>query len=198
MMAASIVLAAAAAAAPSPEASPFYRWFMRGLAGYGTAPHLPAHDDSGSLTETCEAGGHPLGAVFATGFSVSLAGDLGGHWVVFTPGLFAEFDLTALFLSGLWTYRFDPSDAPFQLTFGGRLGLGMSRSERPSGDVFDDPPYTLFRPEVQPYLDLAIPFAMDRSAAFVTRGAMDTAVNLSNVFRYSVTFGVQAAWGALK
>jgi hypothetical protein len=174
--------------------APPYRWFVRELIGGGDAKHLPLDDGVANWEVTGEVGGYPLGRVFATGLSVSYARDFYGHWMVFTPGLFAQINVTALLMSGLFAYDDDPQKVPFRIEWGERLGLGLSKSERPENDFPNSPSYQLWRPEVHSYVDVAVPLGREARHAIVGRGAIDTPVNLASLFRYSFSLGVEFAW----
>lgn len=181
--------------------APFeYPHAVRMLVGLGYVPSLPSDDRSSkylpdNMVMTAEIGGHPLSGALGTGFSVSTAMDVRGLWSVLTPGLFAKLNLTYLFLTGLWTYGPPPPAFPFRLKVGGRLGVGISQSTRPSGDVPNAATYVLIRPELLDFVDIEWPLGSDRAYSFVARGALDTPVNLSSVFRWSVSAGLSYGWG---
>jgi hypothetical protein len=171
-----------------------YPDLVRTLVGIGGAPMLPPDDRTANLVLTAEIGGHPLGGALGTGLSISSVLDFKQLWSVVTPGLFAKIDLTYLFLSGLWRIA-PPPEFPFRLQLGGRLGLGVSESTRPSADVSYAVPYTLVRPELQNFADLEIPVDALHVYSFVLRGAIDTPVNLSGVYRWSFSTGLNYGWG---
>jgi len=170
----------------------------RTLAGGGGVPSLPAYDRAPNLVVTTEIGHHPLqdrdegGAALGTGLSLSSVTDLAGRWAVLVGGPFAKVDLTYLFLTGLWAYpvaRF-----PVRVQLGGRLGVSISQSSFPQEGVA--PPYTLVRPELQSFFDVEAPLGLDRDRTWsvVGRVALDTGVNLSTVFRYSFSAGLDYGW----
>jgi hypothetical protein len=175
--------------ADPPPFDPHY--FFRALVGVGSVPNLPRDDESGNVVFTAEVGGHPLSGALATGVSISTASDMLGNWYVLVPGLFAELDLTYLFLTGFWTYD-PPEEFPFRLELGSRLGLARSESFR--SEIPYAQPYTLFRPELGSFLDFAYPLC-DCDQALVLRTAVDTSVNIETAFRWSVSVGLKAAWG---
>jgi hypothetical protein len=181
---------------PAPFDSPH---MVRLLVGLGYVPSLPMDDRSSNLLPddtmiTTEIGGHPLSGALGTGVSISVTTDIRGYWTVLTPGLFAKLDLTYLLLSGLWRYT-PPDDFPIRLQAGGRLGLGVSQSTRPKSDVPNAEQYVLIRPELLDFLDLEIPLGGDRIYSFVLRGAMDTPINLSGVYRWGISAGLSYGWG---
>jgi hypothetical protein len=172
-------------------------WFFKGFVGLGAVPHAPADDNKVSAVTTAEIGAFPLHGAFATGLSVSSASDWEGHWMVLTPGLFGQIDLTYVLLSGLYAYE-PPPKFSFRLAIGSRIGLGISESFRPSDSNPTEkyaPSYMLLRPEMMTYLDLEVPIPGCRYYAIVGRGALDTAVNMSNLFRWSGAIGLRSAWG---
>ncbi|HEY4014463.1 MAG TPA: hypothetical protein VGM06_14075 [Polyangiaceae bacterium] len=178
-------------ASPPP---PFvYPALVRTLVGLGRATRLPKDDDAPSVVMTVEVGEHPLGGALGTGISLSSALDSKGLWSVVTPGLFATLDLTYLFLSGLWAY--EPPPFAGRLRVGSRLGIAVSESYRPSGDVPYAPPYMLIRPELQSFVDLEWPLDRRQVYSLVGRAAIDTSVNLSDAFRWSFSAGIDYAWG---
>jgi hypothetical protein len=178
--------------------APFvYDWYVRALVGLGSVPNLPYDDRTGNTVVTTEIGFHPLKAAFSSGFSMSNAADWNGLWNVLTPGLFAQLDLTYILLSGLWAYP-PPRSFPLRIAVGGRFGLGISNSFRPTAGLPVDmfaPEYELLRPELMSYLDFDYALSSDRRYAVVFRMAVDTAVNLSQVFRWSGSVGLSSAWG---
>lgn len=187
---------------PSTEdCSSFSRhYFIRTLIGFGQAAQVPADDqwgtwpNSGSTVLTFEWGTFPLNGALGTGFSASATADVKSQWTVITPGLFAKLDLTYVFISGLWATR-PRADFPYRIQFGGRLGLGASQSFRPTQDVPETRPYTLLRPEVESFFDFEKSLDVDRrDFSFVVRPALDTSINLSTVFRWSVQVGLSYAW----
>jgi hypothetical protein len=183
-------------AAPGGESGPPFAYpkMVRTLVGFGYVPKLPSDDRTANVSLTEEIGGHPLTGALGTGFSISSTTDLKGLWSVVTPGLFVKLDLTYLFLSGLWACS--PSRIfPFRLQLGGRLGLGISESTRPKGDVPGAAQYVLLRPELQSFFDVEIPIGTDRIYSVVGRGAFDGSVNLSDVFRWSFSMGINYGWG---
>ncbi len=167
---------------------------MRTLVGLGGVPSLPKDDNTGNLVLTTEVGGHPLTGALGTGVSISSTEDLKGLWSVVTPGIFAKLDLTYLFLSGLWACD-PPPHFPLRIQMGSRLGLGISESFRASADVPVDSPYTLLRPELQSTLDFEMPLGGDRVYSLIARAAIDAPVNVSEVFRWSFSFGLGYGWG---
>jgi hypothetical protein len=193
---------------PTPLPNPT---FVRMLVGLGSAPNLPKDDNAPNTVMTAELGGHPFRGALETGFSFSSANDLKGYWSVVTPGIFAALDLTYVFATGFWTYQLPgPNPTPtcslaatrrsglpcFRLRLGGRLGLSLSSSSRPD-DVPYASTYQLVRPELQPFLDVEVPVSTDRFS-LVLRGAFDSPVNLSTLFRWNVTAGLSYAydkWG---
>ena len=94
----------------------------------------------------------------------------------------------------MWRFT-PPYNFPVRLQLGGRLGLGISESTRPSADVPNAVPYTLIRPELQDFVDVEVPVGPLHHYSFVLRGAIDTPVNLSSVFRWSFAAGVNYGWG---
>jgi hypothetical protein len=97
-------------------------------------------------------------------------------------------------LTGLWSYA-PPDHFGWRLQVGGRLGLGISQSTRPSADVPYAVAYVLVRPELLDFVDLELPVGGCNAYSIVIRGATDTPVNLSSVFRWSVSAGVSYGWG---
>jgi hypothetical protein len=165
---------------------------LLGTGGSGT--QLPAGDRLGDVVMTTELGGHPFSGALGTGASLSSTLDIGGLWSVVTPGIFAKFDLTYVFLTGLWASAV-PCDFPFRLQLGGRLGLSLSQSSRSRADLPSEQPYSLVRPELETFFDVERPLGTDRSWSLVARGAIDSAFNLSGIYRWSVSFGVSYGWG---
>ncbi len=191
---------AASADVSAPGDGPFvHNWFFRTLLGLGDVPDLPANDRTGNAVLTAELGAHPLQGAFATGFSITNATDWKGSWEVVTPGLFGQIDLTYIFLSGFWAYP-PPRDFCFRIALGTRLGVGFSESSRPSqpGQLTLQyaPSYALWRPELMSFADVDWPLGRARRYAIVLRGAIDTSVNLSALFRWSGSLGVSMAWGS--
>jgi hypothetical protein len=170
---------------------------LRTLVGMGAAFQLPADDRAAAAFITAEVGGHPLTGAFGTGFSVSTAIDFRGLWSVFTPGIFAKLDLTYLLLSGLW--RVAPSPESFSwahVQVGGRLGLAISESKRPS-EIPYSTQYFLLRPELETFLDVEWAHCKrlrDIGLTPMIRGALDTSVNYSDMFRWSVSLGLNYGW----
>jgi hypothetical protein len=179
----------------SPPFPPYtYPKFFQTLVGLGAANGA----GSTALVLTTEIGHRPLAGALGTGFSLSSATAVDGSWTVITPGLLAKLDLTYVFAGGLWAAP-PPDDFPFRLQLGGRLGLAMSDSfptKTPYGAS-----YLLFRPELQPFLDLEVlPFGLaclprDRIFSLIVRLALDAPVNLSDVFRFSGSIGLNYGWG---
>jgi hypothetical protein len=199
-----LLLQDAPPALPRRDPAPFVRnWFFRTMGGAGSAPDLPADDRSFDVVVTAEIGAHPLQGAFATGLSVSDTTDAAGHWSVVTPGLFGQIDLTYVFLSGLWAYA-PPASFPFRLAIGSRLGMGVSESFRPNGlpAATYAPAYGLIRPELMSFFDVGVPLSfVDASSPFwrryavVARASVDTAINVSTLYRWSGSIGLAVAWG---
>lgn len=176
------------------EVSP-YKWYIRAFAGAGGAQHLPADDGAPHAITTFEIAAHPLGQVLSTGTSVSYARDAHEQWDVWSLGIFAQIDVTALLMSGLLAYPYDVRRAFFRLDLGERLGLAASRSLRPGNDVGDVRPYVLIRPELTTFVDFAVPIRRERDWFFLARAAFDTSVNLESLFRATATLGIEYSWG---
>jgi hypothetical protein len=173
-----------------------YPFFTQVLAGVGAAPTGGAPNRPGvAVAFTTEIGHRPFGAALGTGFSISEATEVSGAWTVVVPGLFAKIDLAYLFAGGLWTSR-PPDSFPFRLLLGGRVGLAVSESFPSRTQVPFGSPFMLVRAELQPFLDFEWPpcFVKDRAFSLVVRGALDTSVNLSDVFRWSASLGLNYGW----
>jgi hypothetical protein len=174
-------------------------WFFRLLAGGGGVPRLPDDDRAGNVVYTAEIGHRPVagntGGALSTGFSISSAADAKSQWSVITPGLFAQLDLTYVLLSGLWA-RIPPSAFPVRLELGSRLGLGISQSFRPQQDLPYAQSFLLLRPELMSYLQVDVPLDKRHEYVLLARGAIDTSVNLGELYRYSFTGGFAYCWGA--
>jgi hypothetical protein len=199
VVAANLLLPAVAAAADSAAgpADPGYTYprFVHTLLGAGGVPTLPVGDRTGNVVLTTEIGGHPLTGALGTGFSLSETLDMKGQWSVFTPGLLAQLDLTYLAATALYTYL-PPRTSLAHLQVGGRLGLAFSESSQPS--VAYEPSYELLRPELQPFVDLDVPvtwLGRGRHDSLIFRGAVDCPVNLSSIFRWSLSVGLSYGWG---
>jgi hypothetical protein len=180
---------------PPPNPTVFsHQYFVRTLVGGGQATSLPADDRSANTNLTFEWGSFPLMGSFGTGFSLSSALDGKEQWSVVTAGIFAKLDLTYLFISGLLGRTTPSPSFPYRLQFGGRLGVAASQSYRPTHDVPDTSSYTLVRPETESFFDFEK--SLDAAAAYslVVRGALDTSVNLSSLFRWSVSLGLNYGW----
>lgn len=172
------------------------KWFARTLVGSGAAWQTPLDDRGPDLAETAEFGAYPLGGALAAGVSLSNASDLKNLWAVTTPGIFAKIDLTYWFLTGMYSCAPAPRRFPFRVQLGSRIGLGISESFRPLSDVPDVSPFKLLRPELLSFVDAEFPVPPEKHYAIVVRGGVDTSVNLSSLFRWSVSLGLAYAWGA--
>lgn len=194
-LAASLLPAVAAAGEPAcaPDTCHPYahRKFARTLVGFGAVPD----PRSVNATLTAEIGGRPFSSAppdigaFSTGVAYSSTADLAGRFTVVGLGLFVKLDLTSLFIGGLWSADPPRNNFPFRLQVGDRLGIGASESFRRGS-----PTYVLLRPEVQYFLDLEIPLHEERIHSIVVRGAIDTAVNGADLFRWSVSLGLDYGW----
>jgi hypothetical protein len=169
-----------------------YPRFMRTMVGLGSAPNLPRDDNQPNVVFTTEIGGRPLSGALGTGVSLSETIDTAGQWSVLTPGLLAQLDLTYLFATAFYSYP-PPPRALVHLEVGARLGFAFSQSSRP--DVAYAAMYSLWRPELQPFFDADIPLPGDRHYTLLMRGALDGPVNMSDIFRWSLSVGFNYAWG---
>ena len=152
---------------------------------------MPTYDRVASTSLGFDVGHHPLDGALGTGFSMAWMTDARAYWSVMTIGIFASMDLTYIFSTGLWHYD-APSlhELPFRIRLGDRLGIGISQSRTPppSGASYQ-PTYVLVRPELESYIDIEIPFDGGRYAVF-ERTAVDTSVNLGELFRWSASLGL--------
>ncbi len=171
--------------ADDPPKEPYSQpWYARSVAGFGGLPNA----SSPSVVLTAEIGHRPFYGALETGGSFSSASDWNGAWTVLAFGGFAKLDLTYLFLSGFWARKPSPS-TPVRVQLGSRVGIAVS-------DSFGlQPPYTLVRAEMEPFIDVEIPLDVHHSYAFVVRGALDTSVSLNALFRWSVAIGFSYGWG---
>jgi hypothetical protein len=163
-----------------------YPKFVRTLAGVGGAPRIPTLN----VVVTAEVGGRPLRGAFGTGVSFSYAMDATGQYTVFSPGIFAKLDLTHVFLGGFWAIE-PPSDFPLRLQVGSRFGADVSESFQRSPFAST---YALIRPELQSFVDVEVPIDAARTLSVVVRGALDTSVNLGDLFRWSASVGLAYGW----
>jgi hypothetical protein len=195
-LATSLVPAVAAAAEPACDREPCapyaYRQLARTLIGFGGAPGL----SSASATLTAEIGGRPFSGrppnigAFSTGVGFSSTTDLEGRFSVVALGIFVKMDLTSLFLSGFGSV-YPPSRFPVRLQAGGRLAFSVSDSFRNAASA---PPYVLLRPEMQYFFDVEVPLGKTRTYSLLARGAIDTSVNGSDLFRWSALIGLDYGW----
>lgn len=177
-----------AAVSKAPPFAP--RGYVRALLGLGGAQRIDGHN----MSLTADFGARTFNGVFSSGFSTSVATDLAGHWFVVTPGFFIQLDLTYLFLSGLWAQE-PPSDFPFRLQVGSRIGLDVSdsfpsREQQPYASN-----YLLLRPALHSFVDLEKPLDKNRLFSAVVRVAVDTPIALTDLFRWSVSIGISRGWG---
>lgn len=190
-----VSLAPAVAMAADPQCSrdtcpPYaHSMFVRTLVGLGGVPGV----QSANATLTAELGGRPFSqppwdiGAFSTGIGFTSTTDLTGRFSLMALGLFAKMDLTHNFLSGLWSVP-PRRSFPFRLQIGARLGIAASES------FSKESHYVLVRPEMLYFLDLEVPVDDRRIHSILLRGALDTSVDTSDPFRWSLSIGLDYGW----
>jgi hypothetical protein len=161
-----------------------YPRYSRLLVGVGGATLVRG----AALNLTAEVNPNFFSGTFSSGYSLSLATDF-QRWLVVVPGLFVQWDLTYLFLSGLWTTA-PPKTFPFRIHVGARVGMAISVSFPSEEASPHASPYLLLRPELQPFVDLEVPIDQWRIWSVIVRAAVDAPVGADSVFRWSVSAGI--------
>jgi hypothetical protein len=157
--------------------------FLRHLAGGGA---LPGATD-GLFTTSIDYGVHPFEGAFATGVWSTISA--ASSWSVGSFGVFLELDLTYVALSHLWDHN-PPATFPFRLQAGAHLGLDASQSFLPRPELPNPKAYVLFRPSTQGYVTLEIPVTEGAPRfSVLVRGAIDGAVSLNTLYRWSLSAG---------
>lgn len=182
-----LALALATAADQPPPTFGFSR-FLRTTVALGSVPRVGGR----FLADTLEWGLRPFEGAFATGLSLTGGGDALNRWFTFTGGVFLELDLTYLFLTGFWAVK-PPKWFPFRLHLGTRIGIDFSASWQPRDEEPSPRPYQLLRPALHTFVDLELPLGPRTDLSLFLRGSMDTPMNVSSVYRWSL--GVGFCWG---